>query len=138
LDWKKLIAGAAALVVAFLLGFVPQYREAGGLRGELREAREQVGSLQLKARLAELRDLASLTYLESNARNYGVARQHSTKLFTLSTEIAGETSDQGLRSLLSEIAQERDHITAGLAEGKGAVQLDIEKLARRLFENTAK
>jgi hypothetical protein len=126
------------LVVAFLLGFVPQYREAGGLRGELRKALEQVGSLQLKARLAELRDLASLTYLESNARNYGVARQHSTKLFTLSAEMAGETSDQGLRILLSEIAQERDHITAGLAEGKGAVQLDLEKLARRLYENTAK
>jgi hypothetical protein len=126
------------LVVAFLLGFVPQYRETGGLRGGLSEAREQVGSLQVKARLAELRDLASLTYLESNARNYGVARQHSTKLFTLSTEIAGETSDQGLRSLLSEIAQERDHITAGLTEGKGAVQLDLEKLARRLYEDTAK
>lgn len=125
------------MVVAFLLGFVPQYRETGGLRGELSEAREQVGSLQVKARLAELRDLASLTYLELNARNYGVARQHSTKLFTLSTEIAGETSDQGLRSLRSEIAQERDH-TAGLAEGKGAVQLDLEKLARRLYEDTAK
>ena len=134
----KLILGAGALLAVFLLGFVPQYRAASGLRSELLAEREELQSLRSKARLAELRDLAGLTYLESNARNYGIAGQYSTRFFVRAGEIAAETEDQGLKELLSEIAAQRDQITAGLAEGKGAAQQNIETLARRLYEASVK
>ena len=134
----KLIGGALLLLAAFLLGFVPQYRAASGLRDELRSAQEEAASLRSKARLAELRDLIGLAYLESNAKNYGIARQHSTQFFTRAAQVAAETSDEGLKALLTEVSGDRDQVTAGLAEGRGAVQADIEKLARRLYENTIK
>ena len=134
----RLIGGALLLLAAFLLGFVPQYRAASGLRDELRSAREEAASLRLKAHLAELRDLAGLTYLESNAKNYGIARQHSTQFFKRAAEVAAGTSDESLKALLTEVSGDRDQVTAGLAEGSGAVQADIEKLARRLYENTIK
>jgi hypothetical protein len=132
----RLIGGALLLLAAFLLGFVPQYRTAGGLRGELRSVQDEAASLRLKAHLAELRDLAGLIYLESNAKNYGIARQHSTQFFTRAAEVAAETSDESLKALLTEVSGDRDNVTAGLAEGRGGVQADIEKLARRLYENT--
>jgi hypothetical protein len=131
----RLIGGAALLLAAFFLGFVPQYRTASGLRSDLRAAQDEVSSLRWKMRLAELRDLINLTYLEANAKNFGVARQHSTRFFTRAGEIAAETSDATLKKLLAEIYGERDQITTGLAEGKSGVQADLEKLARRLYEN---
>ena len=134
----KLILGAGTLLAVFLLGFAPQYRAASGLRKELSAAQEELRSLQSKARLAELRDLAGLTYLESNAKNYGVAQQYSTRFFTLAGEVAAETSDESFKVVLSEIAAQRDQITAGLAEGKGAAQPGIETLARRLHEASVK
>lgn len=132
----KLIGGAVLLLVAFLLGFVPQYRTASALRSDLRASQEDVRSLRWKMRLAELRDLINLTYLEANAKNFGVARQHSTRFFTRAGEIAAEASEATLRKQLAEIYGERDQITAGLAEGKSGVQADLERLARRLYETT--
>jgi hypothetical protein len=132
----RLIGGAALLLAAFLLGFVPQYRTASGLRSDLRAAQDEVLSLRSKMRLAELRDLINLTYLEANAKNFGVARQHSTRFFTRAGEVAAETSEPTLKKLLTEIYGERDQITAGLAEGKSGVQADLERLARRLHKDT--
>lgn len=136
MNWTKLVMGVAVLLAVFLLGYVPQYRTASRLRIELAAVQEEVRTLQSKARLAELRDLASLTYLESSAKNYGIAREHSTRFFTRAGEVAAETSDESLKALLSEIAKERDPITAGLAEGKGAAQQNVETLVRRVYENT--
>jgi hypothetical protein len=126
------------LLAAFLLGFVPQYRAASGLRSDLRAARDEATALRFKAELAELRGLLGLTYLESNAKNYGIARQYSTQFFTRAGEIAAGTSDEGLRALLAEVSTQRDDITAGFAEGQGAVQVNIEMLTRRLYEYSMK
>lgn len=84
-------------------------------------------------RLGELRDLINLTYLETNAKNFGVARQHSTRFFERAGEVAAETSDATFKTLLTEISGDRDQITAGLAEGNSGVHTDIERLVRRLY-----
>jgi hypothetical protein len=126
----KLAWGAAAAAAAFLLGFVPQYRAARALEADLRAAQDKVRTLESEAELARLRDLAGQMFLESVAMNYGVAREHSARLFALAEEIAVKTSDPRLRDMLNGILKERDRITAGLAEGKGAAQADIERLMR--------
>lgn len=135
---NKVLWAAGALLAAFLLGYWPQSRTAAGLRAELSANQEQRQSLETALKLAELRDLIGLTYLESSAKNYGVAREHSTRFFTLASELAAGTSDGSLRALLSEISTERDTITAGLAEGKGAAQPALEALARRVYETIPK
>jgi len=132
----KWIIGAVSLLAAFFIGFLPQYRTASGLRSELRAAQEEVHSLRAKAQISELRDLISMTCLAANAKNYGVARQISSRFFTRVGEVSAGTSDEALKTLLSEIYEARDPITAGLAEGRSAVQADIETLVRRLYEET--
>lgn len=47
-------------------------------------------------------------------------------------------ADVGLKTLLTEALAQRDHVTAGLAEGQGAVQREIEELTRRILEGTVK
>lgn len=132
----KLIGSAALLLAAFLLGFVPQYQTATSLRNDVRSAQEELRSLRSETRIAELRDLIGLTYLESNAKNYGLAGQYSSQFFTRAGALAAETSDESLKALLTEILSGRDRVTAGLAEGKGAADADIERLVRRLRART--
>jgi hypothetical protein len=132
----KLIAAAAVLAGVFLLGFVPQYGKARTLRTEAGAGQAQIVSLQWKLKLAELRDLMGLVYLETNQKNYGVARQHSTKFFTKARQLAAETSDPSLTAMLQEILQHRDHVTAGLTEGQPAIRTNLEEVLRKLYEST--
>jgi hypothetical protein len=83
----KLIAAVVVLAVVFLLGFVPQYGKARALRSEVDAGQAHIVALQWKLKLAELRDLMGLIYLETNQKNYGVARQHSTHFFTKARQL---------------------------------------------------
>lgn len=55
-----IILGAILLLAAFLLGRVPQYRTASGLRRDLGAAREETTALRSKLGVAEPRDLIGL------------------------------------------------------------------------------
>jgi hypothetical protein len=79
-----------------------------------------------------------LIYLETNQKNYGVARQHSTHVFTKARQLTltAETSDPSLTAMLHEILQHRDHVTAGLAEGQPAIRTNLEEVLRKLYEST--
>src|SRR3990172_2192441 len=71
----RVIAGLLILLAAFLIGFVPQYMDKVRLRNELRTSGEQVMSLGLDLRMAELRDLCGMMLLEVQGQNYGLARE---------------------------------------------------------------
>ncbi len=132
----KVIAALAVLAVVFLLGFVPQYGTARTLRNEAAAGQAQIASLQWKLKLAEMRDLMGLIYLETNQKNYGMARQHSTEFFTKARQLSAETPDPGLTAMLQEILRHRDPITAELAEGQPAVLTTLEEILRKLYEGT--
>ena len=133
---SKLIFVAVALLIAFLAGWVPQYRTTVGLREDLNGAQQQVAALQHKAEVAELRDLIALTWMDVNARNYGVARQNASRFFTRAQEISTSTGNEQLKALLSSVSEKRDSITAGLADPQGEAQPAIEQIARQLYELT--
>jgi hypothetical protein len=133
---SKLIFAAVALLIAFLAGWVPQYRTTVGLREDLNGAQQQLAALQHKAEVAELRDLIALTWMDVNARNYGVARQTASRFFTRAQEISTSTGNEQLRSLLASVSVQRDSITAGLADPQGEAQPAIEQIARQLYELT--
>lgn len=132
----KFIAALAVLAVVFLLGFVPQYGQARALRNEVGAGQAQIVSLQSKLKLAELRDLMALIYLEINQKNYGVAGQHSTQFFTKARQFTTQTADPSLTALLQEILQHRDRVTAALSQGEPAIRTNIEELLRKLFDST--
>lgn len=132
----KFISLAVALLVAFLAGWVPQYRTTVDLREELNGAQQQLAALRHKAEVTELRDLIALTWMEVSARNYGVARQTASRFFTRAQEISNTTGNEQLKTLLSSVSAKRDAITAGLADPQGEAQPAIEQIARQLYALT--
>ena len=132
----KLIATALVLAVAFLLGFVPQYQRARALQREADLDHERLASLQGKLKLADLRDLMGLVYLETSLKNYGVARQHSTEFFTKASQIVSGPGDPSVKAVLRDILPQRDLLTAGLAEGEPTIRTNIEEILSRLYGGT--
>jgi hypothetical protein len=135
-DRKRLALWTAVALVVFLGGFIPQYRQARALRGELRAAEEQIRSLEWKMKLAEFRDLAGIVYLATNQQNYGMARQHSTQLFDRASELIREAPASELQALFGTILQQRDEVTARLTRGDGSIREPVEKLYIQVAEQT--
>ena len=135
-DRKRLALWTAVAVLAFLVGFIPQYRQARALRGELRAAEEQIRALEWKMKLAEFRDLAGMMYLVTNQQNYGIARQHSTELFDRASELIREAPTSDLQAFLATVLQQRDEVTAGLTRGDGSIREPVERLYIQVAEQT--
>ena len=133
---KQIVLWTAVTVVAFLVGFVPQYRLARVLRGDLSVAQEQIRTLEWKMELAEFRDLAGMVYLGTNQSNYGIARQRSTQFFDRASELSREAADSSLKAFLEDVLQQRDEITAGLTKGDGSIRETVEKLYTQVYEHT--
>lgn len=101
----------------------------------MKSLEDRVGALQLKMRLAELRDLASITYLETTRKNFGIAQQTSSQFFTAAAELAAETMEGELKSRLEAIVAERDKVTASLAKADASSQEATLRLLTRSHEN---
>jgi hypothetical protein len=119
--FRKLVFALALLMLAFLSGFVPEYQRLQQARANLSTTASQLDSCQLGQQLSQIRDAASLTYLEATRKNYGVAGQHSKQLFDQSQLVVNSTGNETLRSTLNEIGTKRDAVTAALANGDAAV-----------------
>ncbi len=118
---NKILSGALVVVVVFLAGFLPSYAKVHRLESELREARRESG-------MAQLRDLAGLTYLQASQRDYGLAASTSRLFFDRAQEAANLAADAGARKPLEDLLLLRDPITAGLAQGDPAILSDLQAL----------
>jgi len=118
---NKAIIAAIALVVVFLVGFVPQYVKVNNLEAELRQARQGNTS-------AELRDLAGLAYFQATQKNYGIAAGIAQRFFNRVREVANQTPDANARKSYEDLLISRDKITAGLAKGDAGVMGDLQDL----------
>lgn len=127
---NKIIVGVVLLMVAFSAGFIPQYAKGKRLERELSEARHANS-------LAQLRDLASLAYLQASQKDYGLASATSTSFFDRAREVANQTLDSSGRQPLEEILNLRDQITGGLARGDPGVVNDLQTLLVKTRQATA-
>lgn len=118
-----LVAGIA-LVAGFLIGFIPQYARSHRLDNQLGEAR-------LVNAGGQLRDLAGLTYVEANQKNYGLAAGTSSRLFARAREVANEVPDPSEKKAIEDLQSFRDRITAALAKGDAGVMGDLQELFDR-------
>jgi hypothetical protein len=125
---RKLIFWLILFLVVLLLGFVPQYQKARGLSQQLDAAKSELASCHSDVRLSQVLDLASMTYLETNRKNYGIASGYASRLFDLAQQLSGETSAPSVKAGLNEMLASRDAVTAGLAAGDAASLAQIEKL----------
>jgi len=135
---NKWLLAAALLVVAFLSGFVPQYLKSTRAAANVEARDKQIKRLQEEATLSRLRDLASLLYLETSRKNYGIASQRASTLFDLIRSIIDSGSDAALKDGLRSILAQRDEIVSKLAKADPGVEKDVQDLLDRLYQLTFK
>ena len=78
--------------------------------------------------MAQLRDLACLTYLQASQKDFGLAAGTSTRLFDHAREVAKQTIDSADRKSVEDLLGLRDPITAKLATGDSEVLNELQVL----------
>jgi hypothetical protein len=76
----KLVLWFLLLFAGFLVGFILQYSGLRRVRQELSASTIQLGSCQSAQQLSQLRDTATMMYLEVVQKNYGKAGEYSKEL----------------------------------------------------------
>lgn len=131
-----LLVGGVWLGV-FLVGFVLQFLTSSAARSELQAARAELEPLRQEAARSQLRDLAALLLYEVAQRNFGIAAQHSSALFDRLQQAVASGPDAGNEALRQALAA-RDAVTAGLASADPAVQAEVLRVFRLVFDATRK
>jgi hypothetical protein len=133
----KLVLWFALLIAGFLTGFLLQYARVQRIQQELSASTKQLGSCQSSEQSSQLRDTATMMYLEVGQKNYGKAGEYSKEFFDQAQRIVSSTEDAALRNLLRDTLTTRDQITADLAKGDAAALSEIQLVLSKL-EQTAK
>ena len=134
---QKLVLWFLLVLTGFLIGFILQYSRLQRVHQELSASTKQLGSCRSSQQLSQLRDTATMMYLEVVQKNYGKAGEYSREVFDQAQQIASSTEDPTLRNLLRDTLATRDQITADLAKGDGAALSEIQPVLSKL-EQTAK
>jgi hypothetical protein len=125
MKWKTVaIVGAILFLAGFLLGFVPEYQRASKLAKQLETAR-------LENKLREIRELASLSYIDASKMNYGSAAEDSERMFGLVREVANDTKDDGLRSSLDGLSTFRDTVKGKLSAADASVLEPLQRIVQK-------
>src|ERR1022692_4300229 len=74
---RKLALWLVLLIVGFLTGFILQYARLQQAQQELSASTKQLGSCQASEQLSQLRDTATVMFLEAVQKNYGKAGKNS-------------------------------------------------------------
>jgi hypothetical protein len=129
----KVIGASVAILVVFLVGFLPQVLEKRHLQNELENTRSQLSVAQLQNEIDEARNLAGRMLLEASRQNYGTAGEHSTKLFNQLRDLANHTGNATLKTSIAELLDARDSITSGLAQGNSSIIPELQSLLQRMY-----
>ncbi len=125
---KQLAWGSVLLVFAFLAGYLPQRSTITQLRGQVSTVQQDLASCHFKGKLAEIRDLAALMYLESSQKNYSVASGYATRFFNHVRDLLNESEGPSPKQSLQELLDVRDAIISGLATGDPAVVNGVQNI----------
>jgi hypothetical protein len=125
---RKALIWIGILAAVFLLGFLPQFSTARGLRHE-------VALCRTKFQFAALKNAIGLVYLEANQKNYGIAAQQASRFFETARQTLAATSASGQHSVIQEALSKRDVITAGLARGDPGVIAEIQSVYGNMLRN---
>jgi hypothetical protein len=134
---RKLALWFVLLIAGFITGLILQYARLQRVQQELSASTKQLGSCQSSEQLSQLRDTATMMYLEAVQKNYGKAGEYSKEFFDQAQRIVSSAEDPALRNLLRDTLATRDQITADLAKGDAAALSEIQPVLSKL-EQTAK
>lgn len=131
---SKLIGGLVVLLAVFLTGFIPQYLGKRRLQSDLDDTRAQLSTAQLQNHIDKARNLAGRMLLEATRQNYGNAGELSTNVFNELSNLAGQAENPAVKSAVTELMQQRDAITSGLAQGNPSIIPDLQSFLQRLYD----
>jgi hypothetical protein len=134
---RKLALWFVLLIAGFLTGLILQYARLQRVQQQLSASTKQLGSCQSTEQLSQLRDTATMMYLEVVQKNYGKAGEHAKEFFDQAQRIGSSTEDPALQNLLRDVLASRDQITGDLAKGDAAALSEIQPFLFKL-EQTAK
>lgn len=77
----KLVLWFLLVLAGFHIGFTLQYSRLQRAQKELSTSAKQLGSCQSSQQLSQLRDTATMMYLEVVQKNYGKAEEYSRQVF---------------------------------------------------------
>ena len=84
----KLVVWFLLLLTGFLIGFILQYSRLRQVQQELSVSTKLLGFCQSSQKLSQLRDTATMMYLEVVQKNYGKAGEQSKDFFDQAQQIA--------------------------------------------------
>jgi len=113
----KLVLWLLLLLAGFLIGVIVQYSRLQRVQQELSASTKQLGPCQSSQQLSQLRDTATMMYLEVVEKNYGKAGEYSKEVFDQAQQIASSTEDPALRNLLRDTLAARDQQGHGCRTG---------------------
>jgi hypothetical protein len=134
---RELALWFVLLIAGFLTGLILQYARLQRVQQQLSASTKQLGSCQSTEQLSQLRDTATMMYLEVVQKNYGKAGEHAKDFFDQAQRIGSSTEDSALQNLLRDVLASRDQITGDLAKGDAAALSEIQPFLFKL-EQTAK
>ena len=128
----RLVLWFLLLIGGFFAGFILQYARLQHVQVELSAASKQLASCQSSEQLSQLRDTATMMYLEAVQKNYGLAGEYAKEFFDQEQRVVGGAEDPAVRNLLRDTLATRDQITGDLAKGDAAVLSEIRPIISNL------
>ncbi len=129
---KRFLIFAAAFVLVFLAGFVPQYWKLHSLRAAsssvIQEREARIATLETELRLARLQGELGMMVIDLHQGNFGKARDRSTPFFDGIRDVAAKTTDEGTRRQLEAILNRRDEVVSGLTALNTGVIATLEQM----------
>jgi hypothetical protein len=98
----KVVLWFLLLLAGFLAGFILQYSRLRQVHQELSASTIQLETCQSSQQLSQLRDRATMMYLEVVQKNYGKAGEYAKEFFDQAQPIASGTDEPALRTLLRD------------------------------------
>jgi len=128
--WLVLFVGG------FLLGFVPEYLKNRDLRSQLETPQKTIDGLRVQLQMSELRDQASLMWIELSRQNYGLARDYAGQYYSKLKDTIDSVQDPALKKSLQELGATRDSVTADLAAANASSLTAPQSIVLKTFEVT--
>jgi hypothetical protein len=144
------LVSGALFVGGFLLGYLPVHSKIADLEAQnvqLRqndaafsrqnyELQQKLQKLQADLKVAELRGTAGLMSYRASQNNFGAAAELSTSFFNGVSDAIGATEDQALKENLQKILDQRDVVTAALAQANPIVKERLAQIYAEFLESS--
>jgi len=124
------------LIGGFLLGFIPEYLKNRDLRSQLETPQKTIDGLRAQLQMSELRDRASLMWIELSRQNFGLARDYAGQYYSKLQDTIDSVQDPSLKKSLQELAATRDSVTADLAAANASSLTAPQSVVLKTFEVT--